>query len=68
MSSKQKNSLKEKITETLTATFSGLQNEMPPKKFKRNVKKASKALIAGFKIASPKKLNEKKKNKLALTA
>jgi hypothetical protein len=41
---------------------------MPPKKFKRNVKKASKALIAGFKIASPKKLNEKKKNKLALTA
>jgi hypothetical protein len=68
MSSKQKNTLKEKVTETLTTTFSGLQNEMSPKKFKRNIKKASKALLAGFKNAQPKKIADKKQGKLALTA
>jgi len=63
MSSKQKNILKEKVTETLTTTFSGLKEEMSEKKFSRNIKKATKALLAGFKNAAAKK-SEKKKAKV----
>ena len=61
MSSKKlKKDLQLKVVDTLLNTFGELKNEISPRKFKRNVRKASKALLAGLKI-SPKKESRVKK-------
>lgn len=62
---KSKKVLQQKVAETLKTTFGGLKDEISPKKFKRNIKKASKALVAGLKTSAVKKSKEKKKAKPA---
>jgi hypothetical protein len=61
MSSKKiKKNLQLKVAERLTATFGDFQKDMSQKKFKRNIKKASKALLAGLKTAPEKRSTSKK--------
>ena len=51
MSSKKlKKELKLKVAKTLTFTFEDLKKGVSPKKFKRNIRKAAKDLLAGLKV------------------
>ena len=49
-SKKAKSALKVLLTEKLLEDLKGLPVEMSPKKIKRNIKKASKILLAGAKL------------------
>jgi hypothetical protein len=63
MSTKKiKKDLRLKLEETLSQSVVNLNGEISPKKLKRNVKKASKALLAGLKV-TPGKTKEEKKDK-----
>lgn len=44
-----KKDLRNQVAETLISTFEGLKDAVSQKKFKRNIKKASKALLTGVK-------------------
>lgn len=56
MSSKKiKKEIQQKLADTLTATVEDLKAKLSPKKFKRNIKNASKALVAGLKVTPGKK-------------
>ena len=62
MSSKKiKKDIQQKLVDTLAATLDGLNGQLSPKKRKRNIKKASKALVAGLKIVPAKKSVAKNK-------
>jgi hypothetical protein len=49
------------IVSRLESTFSDLQNSLGKTRFKRNIKKAAKALITDFKDVSPKTNKQAKK-------
>jgi hypothetical protein len=54
-SKKPKKDLRQKVKASLTKSLSMLKGKVSPKKLKRNIKKASKILLAGLKIKYPKK-------------
>lgn len=54
-----KKQLRSQVAATLTNTFDGLKNELSDKKFQRNIKRASKALLAGLVIKKPGKKTKK---------
>lgn len=59
-----KKTAKTQVTETLRLTFDGLQEKLGKKKFEKNIKKASKALLEGYKETAVKKeATSKKKTK-----
>jgi hypothetical protein len=51
--------LRNQVAETLISTFEGLKDNVSPKKFKRNIKKASKVLLTGVKPPSKRKSAKK---------
>ena len=59
MASKLKKDLRLKIEETLSKSFVTLEGKISHKKFRRNIKKASRALLAGLKVTSSKKKERK---------
>lgn len=65
MSKQEKKELKLKVEETLATTFTDLSGNISPKKFKRNLRRASRALLAGLKVTTVKKspVKKAKKNK-----
>ena len=58
-SKKIKQELRSKIENTLKVTFPELPGEIKPKKFDKNIRKASKALLAGLKINHSEKTKTK---------
>lgn len=67
MAKKDKKLLLDKVAESLTTTLTSLNGNLSPKQFKRNIKKASKALITGVLTEKP-KTTVKKKTALKKTA
>ena len=70
MSSKQKKKIRVEVAQTLMTTFSKFDNQLSPKKFKRNIKKATKALVAGIKPepeSKPLKVKKEKKKEQPTT-
>lgn len=63
MSKQEIKELKLKVEETLAATFTDLSGNLSPKKFRRNLRRASRALLAGLKVTSAKKTAVKKVKK-----
>lgn len=59
-SRKSKKQLRSEVALTLFNTFSKFNDKISPKKLKRNIKKASKALVAGMKVDNPKKTDDTK--------
>ncbi len=59
MSKQEKKELKLKVEETLATTFTDLSGNISPKKFKRNLRRASRALLAGLKVTPVKKSSVK---------
>ena len=56
MSSKKiKKEIQQKLADTLNSSVEDLKANLSPKKLKRNIKKASKALVAGLKVTPQKK-------------
>lgn len=61
MSSKKlKKDLQQKVAETLAITFEEFKKDISPKKFRRNIRKASKALLAGLATTPTKESSVKK--------
>lgn len=56
-----KKDLRNQVAQTLISTFEGLKDAVSQKKFKRNIKKASKALLTGVKPPAKKKSSKKTK-------
>jgi signal recognition particle GTPase len=54
-----KKDLRNQVAETLISTFEGLKDNVSPKKFRRNIKKASKALLTGVRPPAKKKSTKK---------
>jgi hypothetical protein len=54
-----KKDLRNQVAETLISTFEGLKDTVSPKKFRRNIKKAVKALLTGVKPPSKRKSAKK---------
>ena len=61
MAKVSKKEIRSQVAATLFTTFDGLKEGVGSKKFKRNVKKASKVLVAGLKKTSTKKAPRKTK-------
>ena len=55
-----KKELQAYVIETLTASLGKVKEGMSEKKFNRNIEKASKEIIAGFKVVKPKAVKIKK--------
>lgn len=60
---KVKKDIRQQLTSSLSATLDGLYGSLSPKKRKRNIKKASKALVAGLKLKVEKTTPQKTKKK-----
>ncbi len=56
-----KKDLRNQVAQTLISTFEGLKETISPKKFQRNIKKASKILLTGVKPTLKKKSVKKAK-------
>jgi hypothetical protein len=71
-SQKLKKELRQKVKNSLSKSLSALKGKISPKKLKRNIKKASKVLLAGLKVKSAKKRRKvtavKKTNETVKTA
>jgi len=64
MANTSRKEIRSQIAATLFTTFDGLKEGIGSRKFKRNIKKASKVLVAGLKKPTVKKAPKKKKKEV----